>query len=358
METGIDQAHTNIDNHLADTSDAHDASAISVVASGFNGNLATTDDTVQKVAQKLDDLVIGSGSDASVHIADTTNAHAATSIDHTVTGTVLIPGSVQNALVILDGYIDDLSTADVNHLNDTSGAHAASAISVVAAGFNGNLATTDDTVQKVAQKLDDLVIGAGGTMTREEVEDLLMSSFVGAGTASVSYDDTNNRFLITGAASLTREEIEDLLASTFVAGTGISVTYSDVGNSFTITNTSPNQNLYSGSESFGISGVLSARTGKLKLYNDSGRTRTITSIRASVDSSPGGGPITIDVNKNGTTLYTTQGNRCSIAAGAFTSKSTNMNISSWEDSSYLTLDIDLVGVSIAGSDLIATVEWV
>lgn len=43
-------------DHLNDTTDAHDASAISVDASGFNGNLTTSDDTVQEVAQKLDDL--------------------------------------------------------------------------------------------------------------------------------------------------------------------------------------------------------------------------------------------------------------------------------------------------------------
>jgi hypothetical protein len=51
--------------HTGDTSDAHDASAISVDASGFNGNLAATDDTVQKVAQKVDDLALG-GSGATV----------------------------------------------------------------------------------------------------------------------------------------------------------------------------------------------------------------------------------------------------------------------------------------------------
>ena len=35
-----------------------DPSAVPVTASGFNGNLTTTDDTLQKVAQKVDDLVI------------------------------------------------------------------------------------------------------------------------------------------------------------------------------------------------------------------------------------------------------------------------------------------------------------
>lgn len=34
--------------------------------------------------------------------------------------------------------------------------------SVESSGFNGNLAPTDDTVQKCLQKLDDLVITGGG----------------------------------------------------------------------------------------------------------------------------------------------------------------------------------------------------
>lgn len=39
---------------------------------------------------------------------------------------------------------------------------AASAITVDATGFDGNLATTDNDVQKVAQKVDDLVLGSSG----------------------------------------------------------------------------------------------------------------------------------------------------------------------------------------------------
>jgi hypothetical protein len=49
------------------------------------------------------------------------------------------------------------------HVADGTAAHAASAVSVDASGFNGNLAVTDDTVQKVAQKVDDLALGGGGS---------------------------------------------------------------------------------------------------------------------------------------------------------------------------------------------------
>ncbi len=67
------------------------ASTITVDASGFDGNLATTDNTVQKVAQKLDDLIAGGGDGdvvdggtlatgltfpvAGLHILDTNASH-------------------------------------------------------------------------------------------------------------------------------------------------------------------------------------------------------------------------------------------------------------------------------------------
>jgi hypothetical protein len=54
--TAITTDHAALINR--DALNSHPATAISVDASGFNGNLATTDDTVQKVAQKLDDLTV------------------------------------------------------------------------------------------------------------------------------------------------------------------------------------------------------------------------------------------------------------------------------------------------------------
>jgi hypothetical protein len=55
--TIVNQTGVNTHSGLSGTTDpdSHPATAISVDAAGFDGNLATTDDTVQKVAQKLDD---------------------------------------------------------------------------------------------------------------------------------------------------------------------------------------------------------------------------------------------------------------------------------------------------------------
>lgn len=105
-----------------------------------------------------------------------------------------------------------------------------------------------------------------------------------------------------------------------------------------------------------IGGTLAAGTGKHRLYNDTGATLIIRSVRASVGTAPTGAAITVDVNKNGTTIFTTQANRPSIAAAANTSgKVTNMDVVSLADGDYLTVDVDAIGSGTAGADLVVQV---
>ena len=79
----------------------------------------------------------------------------------TGTGSWTTPATFAPALGADDNYVTD---AEKTIIGNTSGANTgdqtATTVSVTATGFDGNLATTDDTVQEVAQKLDDLV-GAG-----------------------------------------------------------------------------------------------------------------------------------------------------------------------------------------------------
>ena len=120
--------------------DDQTASEVSVDASGFDGNLATSDNTVQKVAQKLDDLNVGG-----------TPRLAGSGL--TLTGNTL---SVTNEFTSSDE--SKLDGIEANAKDDQTAAE----VSVDASGFDGNLSTSDNTVQKVAQKLDDLTISGGG----------------------------------------------------------------------------------------------------------------------------------------------------------------------------------------------------
>ena len=68
----------------------------------------------------------------------------------------IVTGAASSGQYLVVGSDDDEVVA-VNKL-------AAADIAVDATGFDGQLATTDNTVQKVAQKVDDLT-GGGGTPT-------------------------------------------------------------------------------------------------------------------------------------------------------------------------------------------------
>lgn len=106
---------------------------------------------------------------------------------------------------------------------------------------------------------------------------------------------------------------------------------------------------------FTVSGNLTVATGKHRIYNDTGLPLTIRNVRASVNTAPTGAAVRVDVNKNGVTIFTTQANRPSIAVSTNTVKVTNMDITTLADGDYLTVDVDVIGSSVAGADLAVTV---
>lgn len=103
---------------------------------------------------------------------------------------------------------------------------------------------------------------------------------------------------------------------------------------------------------FSQQGAVTATPGVARIYNDSGRVLTIQAVRSSVGTAPTGSSLIVDVTKSGATIFTTQANRPTIAAAANTSgKVTNMNVTSFADGEYLTVDVDQIGSATAGSDL-------
>jgi hypothetical protein len=106
-----------------------------------------------------------------------------------------------------------------------------------------------------------------------------------------------------------------------------------------------------------ISGTITTGTGKFTLYNDTGRSVVIRSVRISVTTAPTGSSIIADFNVNGSTIFSTQANRPTIAVSGTTSGAvTNMNTTAWANAQYLTVDIDQIGSTIAGADLTYQVE--
>jgi hypothetical protein len=97
-------------------------------------------------------------------------------------------------------------------------------------------------------------------------------------------------------------------------------------------------------------GALSVATGTMRFPVDG--SYTIVGTRLMVGTAPTGASLILDVNKNGTTIYTNQANRPTIAASANAGgPGAAPDVTTLVAGDYLTVDIDQIGSSIAGSDL-------
>jgi hypothetical protein len=108
-------------------------------------------------------------------------------------------------------------------------------------------------------------------------------------------------------------------------------------------------------DTFTIPGTLTTGTGQAKLLFP--RAAVITAVMAAVGTAPTGASLIFDVNKNGTTIFTTQGNRPTITATNFTDLSSTPDVTSVAANDYLTVDIDQIGSTVAGADATVTVEF-
>ena len=102
---------------------------------------------------------------------------------------------------------------------------------------------------------------------------------------------------------------------------------------------------------------LNLAEGALRLRNRLDRTLTIQSVSAEVGTAPGGAGVVVDINNNGTTIFTTQSNRPTIESGVNFGETTAIDIPQWFSGDYLTMDIDQIGISPVGSDLVVTVVY-
>lgn len=80
---------------------------------------------------------------------------------------------------------------------------------------------------------------------------------------------------------------------------------------------------------------------------------TIIGARAGVGTAPTGASLIIDINKNATTIYTTQGNRPTIAAAATDSGAgSTPDVTAVVAGDKITVDIDQIGSTLPGADLV------
>lgn len=110
---------------------------------------------------------------------------------------------------------------------------------------------------------------------------------------------------------------------------------------------------------FAFTGAATVQAGVLRWYNRTGRTLNVVGCWAAANTQPTGAALVADVNKNGTTIFTTQGNRPSVTAATNGGVlSATPDVTTVADGDYVTVDIDVIGSTIAGSDVtVGVVYW-
>lgn len=106
---------------------------------------------------------------------------------------------------------------------------------------------------------------------------------------------------------------------------------------------------------FTVPRTLTTGSGAGRFYAP--RTMTISNISVYVATAPTGAAVIVDVNKNGTTIFTTQANRPTVAAGQNTSLVNSPDVDALVQGDYLSVDIDQIGSTFAGADATIQVEF-
>ncbi len=103
---------------------------------------------------------------------------------------------------------------------------------------------------------------------------------------------------------------------------------------------------------FYFAGTLAVGRSPLRIYNATGQAKTISKVFLACDTAPTGAALICDVRKNEVTLFTTPANRPQIPAEAHTGESTSMEVTTWAAGEYLTTQIDQIGSTTPGADLV------
>lgn len=102
--------------------------------------------------------------------------------------------------------------------------------------------------------------------------------------------------------------------------------------------------------SFTIPGNLTVGAAAIRWYFTG--NVTVSNVVATVSTAPTGASVIFDVNKNGTTIFTTQGNRPTITATNFTDLTSTPDTTTFASGDYVTIDVDQIGSTVAGADAV------
>lgn len=105
-------------------------------------------------------------------------------------------------------------------------------------------------------------------------------------------------------------------------------------------------------------GTLTVAVGGDRVYNPGPDQRIIESVQASIGTASAGATVIADVNVDGVSIYSDQNQRAAIAAGSnYGGVGTMHSTWLWPVGSYVTMDVDQIGSTTAGSDLSVQINY-
>lgn len=87
------------------------------------------------------------------------------------------------------------------------------------------------------------------------------------------------------------------------------------------------------------------------------RDGVVRNVILACGTAPGTQSLIGDVNKNGTTIFTTQGNRPTITAGTTKDTSSVPDVTAFSAGDVFTCDIDQIGSGPAGAEVVFMIEY-
>jgi len=105
---------------------------------------------------------------------------------------------------------------------------------------------------------------------------------------------------------------------------------------------------------YALSSDLAVAVGTSRIYFDN--DCEVVSFKGSVDTAPVGADIIFDMNKNATTIFTTQANRPKIVDGANKITWTPPDVVAFAAGDYLTIDVDQIGSGTKGKNFVGVLR--
>lgn len=189
---------TELNDHLGDALDAHDASAISVADAGGNFDGVNVETVLAEIVTNQGTAI----SALDAHLNDPTDAHDASAISILDVAGEFTATNVEAALVELEAEKTAVNSALINHIADPTAAHASSAVSYDPTASGAAAITAQAAIDELfAEKLDAGVVmqdgdAAGGVLDGTYPNPGLAASVAGDGlletanVLSVRVDDS------------------------------------------------------------------------------------------------------------------------------------------------------------------------